>query len=1376
MPVTKENFERAKQIHNQLQMKLNSLTETKGMTPENPDYISAAEDFNTFDRALRDYTASQRQVDDNGRLTAEPATALAPTVDGDPESEEYGFFYEPNVREVQNFFRKNPGALDRLGLRDWATGIAEPEKREDVRDPMSGAVQGWNVVPAKSYLDVLREKDRAYELGADELYRVKSEEAKKYGTNLKRYKDIHFQPGQKIDYLSGGAGKIGDRVVAPALMGAADAATLGQATPLGDALTDLIDYEAGKRGYDIGPQPKGQDVIDRSHGAYFTGNLLGYGLPRNPANIVQGGLAEIGDYAARGVGGRALGAAVAGGVTNTIEGATSDFARSANEGEPIEMGLARAGANMPMNMLVGGATGGLLDLGASGIQAGRQMYRGGVRNAPLRTLEKAGGGAHIGMGVTAPPEIMKHYQNSLDNQINEAGLTAGGMAARDIAPDIERSIVKQAEENEARIGGQMEEYFGHPAYNQKEISAQPAVEGLIDLARRGWAKDHTGAPVNTDPKRIDQIGGIVRNYARVLPATVEEAGRVAAEHGGVVVDGNLTNTLFALDESNSIRPGEVGILVPIKMNAEALTILENRIDTELDMARVRRGGSRGNDDPVWNRFNQKVKAMRDEFPLYRDAEGNLVPPPPDSVRQEPFPMDPEAVPREDPMRVLPPPERVAGGPQRRPEGLMGVGGPQPALPDTFDPRAGKQPGAPAGQLPRPIGVGGEGMVARPEGLYAVGPGGPPIPENPFDPRLPTSREALNPQRTMSVQGEYGPPPPLDPRARPGVGDYRNPAGPVQSFTREGLPIPGTVSPKQTVGVRGDYNKPPEIKPERAPITERGGAAPESGVHIGVDATHKMAKLLKRLSQESPEAIAKDQSIEALLKERDALPLVYDNPEEREALIAAVRKNGGGQMDIEKAMLRYQIERGEAALARGEPPRGGRAPAVQPEAELLAKNKLAMKVDEPFADVPLTEKVAQREYGKTEPAAAEEPRVPTERVIKQEPKQELSPLELDLDRGLKEKYGPDESLPAPTPREWAEANEEGKVFVEDIFSPGREARAAEMEKVQGLAEHTEALEEAMGQINDVDKRLGPISDEDKRTMLAKLMSNKIGKEITVEDLVRAGLIATGMVQLATDDEGDGAGAPLAAMGIFGFGGRRGRRGNPFATPGGPSSVMDDIRASQKPPKPTQPEATLPNGKVVRGFSAMRNEQHGDLSQLDKIRQKLGIGDNQSVENRIRTFGQQEGQGTADEMLLAEAKKLGKAKELHTAAGAAVFPQLRDRATFGGNQGVFMKLVDLIGLRGYKGAELLAGRYNNKNVRNPFEQRAKPGSPYFWNQPETYSERIMQSFVEDPARRLLNLSGGSPGARHGDDIRKLIEEKLNEDYYEEKGKPKRKQPSP
>ncbi|RPJ39345.1 MAG: hypothetical protein EHM35_02635 [Planctomycetaceae bacterium] len=107
---------------------------------------------------------------------------------------------------------------------------------------------------------------------------------------------------------------------------------------------------------------------------------------------------------------------------------------------------------------------------------------------------------------------------------------------------------------------------------------------------------------------------------------------------------------------------------------------------------------------------------------------------------------------------------------------------------------------------------------------------------------------------------------------------------------------------------------------------------------------------------------------------------------------------------------------------------------------------------------------------------------------------------------------------------------------------------------------------------------------------------------------------------------------------------------------------------------------------------------------------------------------------------------------------------------------MKLVDLIGLRGYKGAELLAGRYNNKNVRNPFEQRAKPGSPYFWSQPETYSERIMQSFVEDPARRLLNLSGGSPGARHGDDIRKLIEEKLNEDYYEEKGKPKRKQPSP
>lgn len=1239
--------------------------------PDAEDYDELSNKLAAVGRELNDHYSSQRQTDENGRLTAEPPTRLPASVEGDPESEDTDYFYEPNVGEVQNFLRRDQGALDRLGLRNWAGGISEAEKREPVLDPMSGAPQGWNVVPARTYLDNLKESDSEYGRAVDEMYRLRSEEAKRYGTNLKRYRDIQFQPGQKVDYVRGGAGKAMDRVVAPALMGVADAATLGQATPLGDVLTELIDYEAGKRGIDIGPQPKGQDVIDRNKVAYVGGNMAGYGLPRNPANLIQGQLAEVGNtLAQRAVGKaantfipRAAVAAGAGAATNVLEGAAQDFstrAAKSGAGDYIGKDLAEsAGAavdNMGMNAAVGGGMSGILDAGASGVNALRQTYRAQPRNAPLRTLEAAGGEAHIGKGVTAPKEIRQYYDDS--NKIGAHG-TAGDRAAEAVAPDIERSLIDQADKEQARVERETQQYYQHPDYRDIEHSVKPAVQALTDIVEGSFGRSSIdNSRIPADPPLMRKVGGILNDYAQPVPVSKKDAYGLAHTTGGIVVEADVAKHLFG--DEVAVGPDQVILLRPIKVNAQGLTAMEGRIDRELGFSQTRNDP----DDPVWNRFNLGIKQTRDQFPLYRDAEGNLVSPPPESVRPEPFPKDPGAAPPEGEMRVLNPPEQVSGGPQRKPEGLMGVGPGQPDLPSSpFDPRAGVTPGVAADQLPRPIGIGGEGMVARPEGLYGVGPGGPSIPENPFDARLPTSQEAIRPMMQQSITGgEYGPPPPLDPNARMGIGPRDN-RGPVQSFTEEGLPLPGgKVSPQATQQVQGSYNRPPEVRVERAPITERN-------------------------------------------------PYGHAN--------------------------------------RGQPePEVPLPPSDRPRSDELAASGM-------------DEKLYQREYGETQPT-----REPTERVPRAAPDDKRGGLEMMLDDQLERAPKvPSEEIDEigalqTADREQVAANQ--KAYVEEIFSPGAEARAREVERVNDILQHQEVIEEALRIVNNVDRRLGGetgIPQQQKRDMIVGMIEKKLGRKIDVEDLIRAGLIASGMVQMATDEDGGEGGAAVAGIGLFGRGKKKGRREGVSGSP----SVMDDLKGPPRTSKPENLRVTTKDGKVREGFSALRSQQHDRLTAIEQAKARIGVGKDQSVEDRIRTFGQGGRYGT-DKTLLAEAKKIGKEKELRTAAGAAVYPHLKGRAFFGGNEGVWKSLFDFFGFRGYKAGELLAGRFDNENVRNPFVQRAPDGNP-FWSNPSSYAERIQQSLLEDPSRRLLDLSGGAPGARHGDDVRRIIEALRGDGYYEE-----------
>jgi hypothetical protein len=1310
---------------------------TKYIDPDSDTYDTDVKTLEETSNSLDiHYGGVERKVDENGKLLEAPATRMPAEVTGPPDAPQT-YFFEPNVREVQAFLRKNPQALDRLGLRPWAETVRTEEVRSPVID--NNAIVGYNILPAQTGLDLLQEDTKdpesPYNKAVGEMYRLAMEDAQKNGRSLKRYRDVKLNKNEWQDYVHGGITKAMQRVVAPALLSAADASTAGQASPLGDALTDLADYTLartkvnfgdpygiGDQGLDleelVGPQPRSEEVMNRNMPVYVGAGFAAGGLPRNPTNAVARGVTEAvadsglaGAAAAAARSGSAAAAdipaplgmrafvtplerldtyrhvdplwragssAVSGAVSNAGETFGRDLAQAASQNvspgdyqsvedvpaidfDARELGNAAATAagNVPLNSILGFGIGGTFDLAGQGVGGVREAYRSAGRNRALPTFEQAGGEASMPMGVSPPREITdaKKQLRRERNNPKVAPTTVAGRLSGELAPTLERAAKADAVANQANIKGQMDEYYTHPAYNEKTVNAKPAVEGLVALAQSGLTRrqSSTGKRAAMYPDELKRIGKVLREYSEPNSVPKADAPSMAHESNGVVVDGELANQLYGFEPGDTgyIRPGHDAVIRAHDINAQNLTTLERRIYDELNMA----SGSGRKHDPIWDTLDKNVKELRDQFPLYRDENGKLVPPPPESARPEPFAKDPGAVPPKGEMKVEAPPIEVKGGPPRKPEGLMGVGPGQPALPNgPFDPRAGKpQPKGGVDVMPQPIGVGGEGMVARPEGLYAVGPGGPPIPENPFDPRLPVSRERLSPAGQMNVQGgEYGPPPPLDPNARMGVGDRFNPE-PVNPFNNnlDFVSQGGSISPQQTQQVQGTYNRPPEVRPEPVPQTQRN---PYAFAQRG-EPPHETPLPPSNRIEPQPDPNASPE--EMAMRQHE-----IDDFLRKDREINAADDRGG----LEK-MLDQQLEK-------------------------------APKADQKEIDEIGAEQTADREE---------------------------------------------------VAQNWRDVNE--------LFSKDRKARAAEVEKVKVLSENREVIEEAINQVNEIERRLGGeggLPQEQKRNMVISAIEQKLGRKIDAEDLIRFGLISAGAVQMATSDDEDSA---SVGAGIFGLGlGRLGKKKAPPEPTG--------------PKKPTQPEFEDDQGVIRRGFSAMRAQQHEGTTAIEKMMKRLGVEGDNTLEGRIRTYGQNNDREKIDQALLDQANKIGKGDALRRAAGANAYETLKDRAWFGGDDGLFMKIADAIGLRGYRAGEYFAGRHAADTPRDSSGIARNP----FVAEPTTLLGDMQRTLLEDPARRLLDLTGGAAAGRLSNDVYEHF--KGSEKYVskEEDEKKKRKSASP
>lgn len=1343
------------------------------------DYEAVSSELSNISSVLNQHYNAYRQLDANGKLKATPkATRLPASSSDDPKAKETSYFFEPSVAEVREMYRKDPELIKKLGLSTkWQTGISVPQTSMPIMDASGHAPAGWNIQPAKTFIDTLSDTEEPYTELANYLWEQRLADARQRGEVVKRYRDIHLAPGQLKDLVKGGAEYVATRQVAPAAMGAAKGYSMGQAAPLYDAARDMYDYNQSRaEGRTIPPEhqvvtdpmtgmpmgtnetqpapydsrdlpPSSRELELRSPLADMAGGIAAYGLPGNPANLAEKGLSTAMGYAKSGVGGRLMNSAISGAGANVLESAVGQASRQLGEHQPpgdwfsdIPSAVGEAAGSYDIEQAAVdtafGAGGGLLgDIISQSAGGMRNAYRESRRD--LQPVINAGGDTAMWGGVDAPPQVEADLKEA--SKVRAVG-SPGAIAADRLAPRIQKSLLDQQKKEKDLIAKQSEEYFSHPVYGQIRTSARPLVESLINLAQQGRVNSPlSGGRVAFNRDNIRKIREeFGSNWAEITQVPREQAGEFVAAHDGVVIDNGLALELFDAD----VPPNMVPVIVVDPMSAREVTAAEDWINDRLRHAKVQGG----NNDPVYMAMDAGAKQMRDKFPLWRDEAGNLVNPPPETRSSQPYSPSGDIPPPADPSQavsVIPKPREV-GETRPRPEAKPGVGPGRPRMFGPFDMRAAQQGGERASIMPRP-----RDIVDRPRMVYeatpGAGPGQPDLP-NPFDARLGNRRIPVRGDQTVSVTGgEYGPPPPLDPNARLGVGDRFNPE-PVVSFTDEGLPVPANVSAQPTVGVRGDYNRPPEVQMERAPTTERNPygftqrGQPEPEVPLPPSERNPFAT--SPVAEESLSTLAGNK---LAMKAEEPKPVPDEVEPIRGETLEQFQARGGKtgaplppeiQAKVDDGTLTSEAQQktvNEEIRQQTEAPTGKRYAILDQQDGAVREKTFATAAEAKAEAKRLGEKFKSKGRFKVKGVDGPAPAAPDER----------GGLERMLDARLEKAPKADQAeideIGALQTADREQVARDQKQYVEGNLSPGREARAAESEKMASLAEHQEAIEQAMGQANDMAERFGA-TDSERRQWIADIVSKKLGRNVTVEDLIDAGLLAGGVGAAVIDEDGE-AGSAAAAVGggrLFGRKGKKKKKKEPEAP---------------KETWPQEPKATLDNGDEVKGFSALRRQQHLAQGGIETAKQKVGALGDQSIRNRIIGFNRGD-DIDYDKALLAEAQRIGAEDELWRAAASAGWLDVKGRARGGTKgEGVVARTYDFVGPR----ADALAG-YLSGAGRNPVAAGPSDLSEHLW--------RIM---LADPTRRLMDQSGGKFGARYGNDAATIYQLLFGEEQQQEEEQP-------
>jgi hypothetical protein len=361
-------------------------------------------------------------------------------------------------------------------------------------------------------------------------------------------------------------------------------------------------------------------------------------------------------------------------------------------------------------------------------------------------------------------------------------------------------------------------------------------------------------------------------------------------------------------------------------------------------------------------------------------------------------------------------------------------------------------------------------------------------------------------------------------------------------------------------------------------------------------------------------------------------------------------------------------------------------------------------------IPPTERSPATEVPDTKRSIAPEEETPLSLLAGNKLAMDVPDQPFETSFSMKPPERADESLPVPNAKEWTESNKETGDWFEDIVAPGREPRSDEAKRMGDLMSQSEAFNEAKNQIGNVENRLGEMNQEDKLQSLLNIISQKLGREVTKEDLINAGLLGGGAAAAASADSDENGGG-VGAMALGGLGALFGK-----GKKGQTSNAIREL------------ETTLENGDVVKGFNALRELHHKSATDLDKLRLRTGVDADKATLERIIRFNQ--GNDVMGDRALDEvAGALGLRDELHRAAGTGAYQDLRERVWGMGGNGFRQGIADIGRHRLDKLFELLSGAR-----RNPFD-------------------KSQQGFLEQMGRSGMNITGGRVGARYGNELSDL-----------------------
>lgn len=582
MPPNTDRLSKAQAIEAKLQQHLSELMSNPEANALDPEITRAQSTLDRVRHEISNQNQSARQTTDTGHLTQDAPASGSPNHVG--SEQDYTLFYEPSVEDVKNRLKTDPDLSNRLNLRSWTSS---PDQ-----------------------LESLDKNSTAYTTVADEDYAKAAAEAQSRGQGLKRYSKIELTKNP-FDKILGGALQYLPSVAA----GVEKGATGGLGRVAFNAPVASLPSELGSRASAAMPEGmtpeesrKNLQSIQQQENehpiASGIGQLAGTIMPSSPGNLAAHDIAGLSGYAGRGILGKALTAAGAGAAAANAQGVAEDVTSGATNGQTVDDVLKHAYEAAPLRAGVGATLGGAADLigqTAGGLVKGA---RANPRNADLKLLEEAGGNTHVIRGVKAPEDIQQNINKYVEGNTGETG-QAEDIAAEKIVPQMRKSLIDQATAEHSKISGQMQEYFKSPEGLQ-EHSTRPAVEKMVDLMEQGSFKSPlTGKTKAPDPGKVDLLRKELGNIAEAKIMNPQDAQAFADANDGIVMDSGRASNILGKPVGN----GRSVVLVPAKMNAEAVTRMEEKIYEKLGFAR----NAMGKDDPMWKGINEGFKGVRDKF-------------------------------------------------------------------------------------------------------------------------------------------------------------------------------------------------------------------------------------------------------------------------------------------------------------------------------------------------------------------------------------------------------------------------------------------------------------------------------------------------------------------------------------------------------------------------------------------------------------------------------------------------------------------------------------------------------------------------------------------------------------------------------------------